>query len=44
MNIQDAKEQIRRTVAAYLSKDAMGDYRLPAVRQRPLFLLGSVIP
>ena len=41
MNIQDAKEQIRRTVAAYLSKDAMGDYRLPAVRQRPLFLLGA---
>ena len=35
MNIKQAKEEIKHTVQAYLSKDAFGEYKIPAVRQRP---------
>ena len=40
MNIKQAKEQIRNTLRAYLSRDALGNYRIPAVRQRPVLLIG----
>lgn len=40
MNIQEAKEEIIRSVRAYTAKDAHGCYRIPAVRQRPVLLMG----
>ena len=39
MNIKQAKEEIKHTVQAYLSKDAFGEYKIPAVRQRPVLLI-----
>ncbi len=41
MNIKEAKEFIKDTVSLYLKKDEYGDYRIPVVRQRPVFLLGA---
>lgn len=41
MNIAKAKEYIKNTVNLYLKKDEFGDYRIPVVRQRPVFLLGA---
>ncbi|MCR4896987.1 MAG: AAA family ATPase [Lachnospiraceae bacterium] len=41
MNIAEAKEYIKDTVELYLTKDEFGDYRIPVVRQRPIFLLGA---
>ncbi|MBQ7839685.1 MAG: AAA family ATPase [Lachnospiraceae bacterium] len=41
MNIKQAKEYIKDSVKIYLKKDAYGDYRIPIVRQRPIFLLGA---
>lgn len=41
MNIKQAKEEIRHTVRAYLEKNEEGDYRIPAIRQRPLLLIGA---
>ena len=40
MNIQEAKEEIIRTVQAYLETDETGQYLFPAVHQRPLLLMG----
>lgn len=40
MNIKQAKEEIKHTVMAYLAKDAQGEYRIPAIRQRPILLMG----
>ncbi|MBQ7860376.1 MAG: ATP-binding protein [Faecalibacterium sp.] len=40
MNIKRAKQEILRTVRAYLAKDDAGEYRIPAVRQRPILLMG----
>ena len=40
MNILQAKEEIRNTLRAYLSRDEQGNYRYPTVRQRPLLLMG----
>ena len=40
MNIQRAKQEIVNTVRAYLARDARGDYAIPAVRQRPILLMG----
>ena len=40
MNIKQAKEEIKHTVQAYLSKDAFGEYKITAVRQRPVLLIG----
>jgi DNA polymerase III delta prime subunit len=40
MNIQRAKEEIIHTVKAYLAKDALGEYAIPAIRQRPVLLMG----
>ena len=41
MNIQQAKDQVKKTVAIYLMKDAYGNYRIPIERQRPIFLIGA---
>lgn len=41
MNIKSAKEYIKNSVQIYLKKDEFGDYRIPVVRQRPIFLLGA---
>ena len=41
MNIKRAKEEIEHTVKAYLAKDALGEYAIPAIRQRPILLMGS---
>lgn len=41
MNIKQAKEFINDTVKIYLKKDNYGEYRIPVVRQRPIFLLGA---
>lgn len=40
MNIKQAKEEIKHTVQAYLSKDEFGVYKIPAIRQRPMLLIG----
>ena len=40
MNIAQAKDEIRHTVQAYLKKDEEGNYRIPAIRQRPILLIG----
>ena len=39
--MRQAKECIKDTVRLYLKKDEFGDYRIPIVRQRPVFLLGA---
>lgn len=41
MNIQQAKDYIKDSVRLYLKKDEDGEYRIPVVRQRPIFLLGA---
>lgn len=41
MNIKLAKEYIKNSVNLYLKKDEFGEYRVPVVRQRPIFLLGA---
>ena len=40
MNIKEAKEEIIRTVRAYLQKDELGTYVIPPERQRPVLLIG----
>ena len=40
MNIKRAKQEIKNCIEAYLLKNERGEYVLPAVRQRPLFLIG----
>lgn len=40
MNIKNAREEIQNTVRAYLQRDENGNYRIPAIRQRPLLLMG----
>ena len=39
MNIKQAKDYIKQTVSLYLSKGEFGEYVIPVVRQRPVFLL-----
>lgn len=41
MNIADAKQQVKNTVTAYLTKDDAGMYRIPVAHQRPIFLVGA---
>lgn len=41
MNIKQAKEQIKNAMKAYFTKDAAGEYILPAHQQRPVFLMGA---
>lgn len=41
MNIKQAKEYIKDSVKLYLKKDEEDEYRIPVVRQRPIFMLGA---
>ncbi|MDE7222702.1 MAG: AAA family ATPase [Acetatifactor sp.] len=41
MNIRQVKEYIKSSVNIYLKKDEFGEYGIPVVRQRPIFLLGA---
>ena len=40
MDIRQAKEALRRTYLAYTERDADGALRIPAIRQRPMLLIG----
>ena len=40
MNIKRAKEEIKNTIKAYLTKDSHGEYEIPSMRQRPVLLMG----
>ena len=40
MNIKRAKQEMKDTIQAYLLKDEFGEYAIPAVRQRPVLLIG----
>ena len=40
MNILQAKNEIKNTVKAYLSKNTFGEYEIEAKNQRPLLLIG----
>lgn len=40
MDIQQAKQQIKYAMQAYLAKDEFGRYRIPIARQRPILLMG----
>ena len=40
MNINEAKEQVKNAVVAYLEKDDAGQYEIPVERQRPILLMG----
>ena len=40
MNIQEAKEEIRHTLQAYLARDKSGGYAYPRRQQRPMLLMG----
>ena len=40
MNIKRAKQEIKDSIRAYLMKDDYGDYVMPAIRQRPILLIG----
>lgn len=41
MNIAEAKEQIKRSVKIYLTKNEDGAYKIPVEKQRPIFLYGA---
>lgn len=40
MIIKEVKTQIKNTVQVYLKKDEYGEYKVPIVNQRPIFLIG----
>lgn len=40
MNIKEAKNEIKYAVQAYLAKNEVGEYKIPAIRQRPVLLMG----
>ena len=40
MNIQEAKEEIKKTVRAYTARTEAGTFRIPVPRQRPVLLIG----
>lgn len=40
MNIEQAKEEIKNAVRAYLLKDEAGQYQIPIEKQRPILLMG----
>lgn len=41
MNIKRAKQEIKDSIEAYLTKDNYGEYKIPSIRQRPILLMGS---
>lgn len=40
MDIKRAKQEIQNSIEAYLQKDETGEYLIPAIRQRPILLMG----
>jgi DNA polymerase III delta prime subunit len=40
MNIKQAKQEISNTLKAYLTRDELGNYLIPTIRQRPILLMG----
>ena len=40
MNIKEAKEEIKNAMTAYFSKNRFGEYEIPIMKQRPIFLMG----
>lgn len=40
MNIKQAKQEIADTLRAYLTRDELGNYLIPHIRQRPILLMG----
>ncbi len=40
MNIKEAKQEIIRTIHAYLRRDDTGEYEIPSEQQRPILLIG----
>lgn len=40
MNIKQVKDEIKDTVQAYLLKEESGAYKIPAIRQRPILMMG----
>lgn len=40
MNIKRAKQEIKDSIEAYLKKNEYGEYEIPSIRQRPIFLMG----
>lgn len=40
MNIKQAKEEIKHTFLAYTRKKETGEYCIPSIRQRPIFMIG----
>ena len=40
MNIKEAKEEIKNAMTAYFSKNEFGEYEIPIMKQRPIFLMG----
>lgn len=41
MDIKRAKQEIKDAAEAYLLKNEFGEYVIPSVRQRPIFLIGA---
>ena len=41
MDILQAKEEIKRTIKIYLEKDNLGEYVIPHMKQRPIFMIGA---
>ena len=41
MDIKRAKQEIKDSIEAYLAKDEFGEYLIPAIRQRPVLLMGA---
>ena len=41
MDIKRAKQEIKASIEAYLAKDEFGNYLIPAIRQRPILLMGA---
>ncbi len=40
MNINEAKQEVKNAVRAYLEKDEAGQYEIPVEKQRPILLMG----
>lgn len=41
MNIKEAKDEIARSVEIYLDKNEFGEYNIPYMKQRPIFMIGA---
>ena len=40
MNIKQAKQEIKNAMTAYFTKNQFGEYMIPVMKQRPVFLMG----